>query len=193
MRTEISKIKSEMLGRIALDEEALVALWANTASLEGHHLEIGGLFGGTAIIVAMAKKQMKTKGKVYTIDPLNGYYEHGLDPVTGLAVNLHNMEENLNRFGLSDRVKIIQAKSIPMPQAVRSVKFSSLLIDGEHRDAGPWDDFDKYQDKVSDVIFFDNVEPKYGAVKTALNKALGLPEWELKGMAGAMAIVRRVQ
>ena len=52
----IAYVKANMLGRIA-DEQHNTALMAVAAICPGDHLEIGTLHGGSAIVVALLKKQ----------------------------------------------------------------------------------------------------------------------------------------
>lgn len=75
------------------------------ASLEGDHVEIGCMWGGTAIIAALAKIESGVNGHVYTIDKMKqGFWDVG-DPIYGRRVpTLEKVKKNFDTFGVSERV-----------------------------------------------------------------------------------------
>lgn len=188
------KVSTGMVGRIALTAQSAYFLGAIAGSEEGDHLEVGSLYGGSAILVAVLKTIWKVPGKVYCIDPLDGYYgDNRLDPVRGLAINRYNLETNINRFGMEDKIEIIQAKSVPVPASIRSHKFSTMLVDGVHNGLGPVEDFRKYQKRIKSYILFDNYEAKYPYVLSAVKEALDEPGWLTYDRAENMIAIRRAE
>ena len=65
------RISNKMIGRLATFPEELDLLVKYTET-EGDHLEIGCLWGGTAVLVALAKIKKKVSGHVYTVDFMQG-------------------------------------------------------------------------------------------------------------------------
>ena len=174
----IEYVKTNMLGRIA-DEQHNTRLMAETALCDGDHLEIGSLHGGSAIVVALLKKQHGYKGKVVCIDPLDGYYigsncpkkwQKNVDPLTDVPVSLETIKENMKRFDVE--LEIIQAPSIPFPhEQLEGRKFATAYIDGDHWGDAPVLDFFNVYKRVTDYITFDNCDGKHPDVLRACAEA----------------------
>lgn len=164
----VARVKANMLGRIA-DERNNTEFMAEVTLMNGNHLEIGTLHGGSAIVVALLKKHYGYSGRVTCIDPLNGYYAdipkwaHETDVVTNVPVTLETIRENEQRFGVS--LEIIQAKSNPFP--VRGRSFATAYIDGDHWREAPLIDFINASTVTSDYIVFDNCDQKHPDVMRA--------------------------
>lgn len=118
-------ISKNMIGRIAmLPREA--ELVEKYAALCKTWLEIGTLWGGSAILAALARDDIQATA----IDPMQGYYgeadrydEHERTP------SVDAFYENLRIFGVEERVKLIQTSSAPFPFDGIA---DGILIDGAH-------------------------------------------------------------
>ena len=113
---------------------------------DGDHVDIGTLFGASAIMAARIKKQFELKGTVYCIDPYDSESRKmQTAPQPGMAGNLSGTPEelwkNVEEFDLKDRIKLIRSVSHPWPEELKDHTFASAYIDGDHKGDAPWNDF----------------------------------------------------
>ena len=112
----------------------------------GNHLEIGTLFGGSAIPVALAKKKYDQTGMVVCVDPLDGYYQDKypdlsmVDKISNTPVTPTTLFQNIDTFGVADRVLVLRSKSEAITNLV-DMRFTTAYIDGDHWEGVPWDDW----------------------------------------------------
>jgi cephalosporin hydroxylase len=123
---------NKMTGRIALTRESENECLVKYTAIPGDHVEIGCLWGGTAIITALAKQDAGVTGYVYTIDPMTGGWWDTEDPAVHLRPTPKIVKANLRAFGVNKRVRVVQSVSNPWPIS-KDVKPTSILIDGDHR------------------------------------------------------------
>ena len=185
----IQHVKRHMLGRMA-DEQNNTALMAETALCDGDHLEIGTLHGGSAIVVALAKREAGYSGRVVCIDPLDGYYPGTVhhkrrDPISGVPVSFETIEENMRRFGVD--LEVIPAYSIPFPLPDR--RFATAYIDGDHWNEAPTLDFFNVAQVTDRFITFDNCDAKHPDVQRACRVAEKI--WTPYTRKGITCIVKR--
>ncbi len=195
----VSRVKAEIKGRVA-DEYANTSLVACAAAMSGSgdHLEIGTLFGGSAIVVALLKQWMGLDGIVVCVDPLEGYYKGtqwacAVDPVTNLPIDLNTVLWNADHFGVQDRIKVVRARSHPWPEELKSRDFASAYIDGDHWGDGPIRDWHNVHPLTCGYVVFDNCDKKHPAVQSACDCAAHTPNWEEVYRGGISCIVRRVR
>lgn len=121
-------------GRACVSDEEL-ALIQRTVIAAGHgdHLEIGSMWGGTAIAAAKAKAAARLKGKVVCVDSFIGS-----DGEWGTA-NPDVFWQNIDETGVRDRVELHVCSSDPWPFPADQ-RFVSALIDGDH--SAPWPERD---------------------------------------------------
>lgn len=179
----VEEVKAGIKGRIC-DQDNNVAIMAAYAleAGRGDHLEIGTLFGGSAIVVAMLKQQHLLDGKVYCVDPLNGYYYHKtgrrIDDKSGLRIDRATLEYNICQFGVEDRIEIIEKHSLPWPDELKGKEFVSAYIDGDHWGKAPAIDWDNVKDITTKYIIFDNNMDLYPDVIKACEYAAEDPGWQ---------------
>ena len=120
----------KIVGRLAMNaEDAELLERIIVEAGDGNYIEIGTLYGGSAVLAALVKQTHNQTGRVYAIDPMIGYYG-GLDCVDGAEVypSEAHFRKNLEIFGVD--VDLIIAKSDPWP--LSHVKAAVILIDGDH-------------------------------------------------------------
>lgn len=137
-------VNRTMEGRAAGDLEDLVIRYlfryyacrvapGNTAHV--CHIEIGALFGAATIYAYHATWLAGQSIPIVVIDPFNGYYGKGVDPLTKLDVCEDRFWQNLELFGVP-RVQVEVIKTLSAdPSAIgrcRSRNVVSILIDGDH-------------------------------------------------------------
>lgn len=162
----------------------------------GNHLDIGSLFGGSAILAGLVKKSNGLSGGVVCLDPLNGYYEgtrfnSSRDPSSGLVVNRETLQKNIDHFGVDDITSIVQKKSHPLPVEVASMKFSSVFIDGNHWQKYPLYDWEAVQPITEKFIIFHDCDQKHPAVRKAVSIACQHSDWELHIKNVSVVVVKR--
>lgn len=148
----------------------------------GDHVEIGTLFGASAIAVALTKKRLSIPGKVYCIDPFESRVGVEVSS-SGVPPELKEgtpeaVLRNAEKFGVE--LEIIRKKSIPWPEELGDKMFASGYIDGWHVGETPYQDFLNMTERVEKYIGFDNYEEGYPDVVNAVHKALlGQAGWFL--------------
>lgn len=192
----IAHVSARMIGRIAdMEDGTLKMLIAVTMAGGGDHLEIGTLFGGSAIAAALMKKAEGLAGKVVCVDPLNGFYRKTLgkvnDPITLIPINRETFEINLTRFNVEDRIELIAKYSDPWPWELEDRMFASAYIDGEHHGNGPMNDWLNIRDRVISYVVFDNCDQKHPAVVRACDFAAQDPNWREVHRGGITCILER--
>lgn len=165
----------------------------------GNYLEIGSLFGGTAIVASLVMQDLGLDGEVYAIDPFDGYYvgtknERGtlvgakVDPHTRKPVTIERAQANAEKMGA--KVNFIRGKS--SAQTVPDIDFSVVFIDGDHWNDGPWKDWLLVKDKCDKFIIFDNCDHTHPAVEAAVRNAWADDEWTLLFKDGITAVLGRI-
>ena len=152
----------------------------------GDHCEIGTLFGASAISVALAKKEWGFPGKVYCIDPYLPRVQQGVsvNPNANIAPDQLDgkpevLANNAVKFGVHDRIVLMNAKSQPFPPPLLNQRFVSAYIDGDHIGQMPWWDFLELSRRTDHYIGFDNFEDSYPDVVSAVLRAINGGDWSL--------------
>jgi len=186
-------IHQRIWGRIASEQDN-AAIMACFAAIEGDHLEIGTLHGGTAILVALIKRELKLDGKVVCIDPLDGYYagtkfHNDTDPITSVPISADVLYDNISRFDLLDRIEIIQHKSDPFP--LKNRRFASAYIDGDHWGNVPTVDWQNVNRITDRYVIFDNCDKEHPSVLDACLSAAFTSEWTTAYKQGITCVFER--
>lgn len=182
-------ISERITGRIACDATACgIIAQAIVSSEAGDHLEIGTLFGGTAILAAKIKREKGDGGKVVVIDPLDGYYDKGKDPITKLAPDVRIFEENMSLFGVVDKVELHAVVSNPLPV---EGPFVTALIDGDHSYEGCLADWLNVKEITSRYVIFDNVDKNYQGVVKVFSQACSSEGWRPVLLLNGVGVVER--
>lgn len=148
-----------------------------------NHLEIGTLFGATAIYAALIMQNNNSDGMVYTIDPcLLELHE----PCSRRAGNLNPslvkhqaeiIQENIKLFGLEDRIFFINKSSHPLPKEVRRQRFETCFIDGDHQNGTPIIDVKNCIELGIPTIVLDDTHYRYPQVIEAMQYIIEQPGW----------------
>lgn len=131
------EIKKKMVGEYQMwdDQIGLLAQVVECAG-DGDHLDIGTMWGGSAILAALVKDRMGLDGMVYTIDPLDqrffdenkGYLSSHKDTT---APTVEQVLENFQTFGVEDRILFKQISSADLTFPAYWLA-RSAFIDGAH-------------------------------------------------------------
>jgi len=92
---------------------------------DGLHIEIGTLWGGSAILASQAKPG----GKVVTVDPMNSGWWLSQDPVVGIAPSHEIVNLNIERLS---GCPVQSVKGYSTEYLRGHEPCSTLLIDGDH-------------------------------------------------------------
>jgi len=193
----VREVAAGIKGRLA-DEQDSTAIMAWYALQAGHgnHLDIGAMHGGSAIVVAMLKVRHSQRGKVFTVDPLTGYYfdKYGYekDNISGVAVDRATLDYNIWQFGVEDIVEVVEANSYPWPKALSRKKFVSAYIDGYHWGDGPQKDWNNVKNRVSRYVIFDNYEDEHPEIAEVCDKAAASRDWNMAYQVGITFVLERV-
>jgi len=176
----------------------LMALWpdddeiiSEVASLGSTYVEIGTLFGASAIIAGEAGCE------VFCIDPLDGYYSTKHkdvlrpEPISGLVPSEEIVRKNWESAGLDpDKLHICPQLHPPWPTEIDRT-FDAGLIDGDHEFPGVLADYIGMSPRVKYLMFHDKNKPH---VTRVLRHALGGGLWkEYAKSSSHMAVLERVK
>lgn len=155
----------------------------------GPHLEIGTLFGGSAILAACTKRAFGLSGTVTCVDPLDGYYGNPVDVQSDTHVTVEAVEENADMFNVLDLIELVTKPSFPWPLGERH--FVSAFIDGSHDYDDVLEDFRVCAQVVKKVIQFDNYDVAQPGVAKVVKMAMGHPDWTLLHASGITVMLAR--
>jgi len=177
------RVKKDLDGRVAdggINLPYVVSMVVCAGA--GDHLEIGSLFGASAIAAALAKKEWNLPGKDFCIDPYEPRnpdlvkYQGPPDLFGGTPEALN---ANAIKFGVEDRIALVRAKSQPWPEPLTNSRFASAYIDGDHMGAVPWFDFIECARRTEHYVALDNFEEGYPDVVNAVLRAINGADWFL--------------
>lgn len=152
----------------------------------GTHVEIGTLWGGTAILAALAK----TAGQVITIDMMKDCYWKDGDPDAGFArPSADVILDNLARFKVAHRVSIYKGYSDPFPF---DIKPETAFIDGAHEYDGVKQDWQNLKHIVTSLIIFHDYGDTHPGVKQAVDEIKDR-NWKRIKAVGSLAVFERVK
>jgi len=126
----------------------------------GNHIEIGSLYGASALICAFTKEHYKLDGKIYCVDP-----------------QPRGIKDSARKFGLSHRIVVVKERSHPFPERLRGLEFVSGYIDGDHRYDNPSRDWENLCTRVRRYIVFDDYNLREPAVVMACKDAFCTIGW----------------
>jgi len=171
-------------GRIAMRPEE-VELLREVCRESKSHLEIGTLWGGSAVLAAMAGP------RVVTIDPMvGGYWENG-DP--GVELHIPTADailSNFLSFNVAHKISVVKASSDPWPLPT-DLMFDTALIDGDHSKEGCARDL-RAVSRITryDIMIHDYRDDSHEGVREAVDEFGGA--WKKVDVVGTMALFRRV-
>lgn len=181
-------ITERIFGRIAMNlEDAKILINHVERAGAGDYLEIGALYGGSLILVGLARKELGLEGLLYAIDPMNGYYGRKEGSTRPCAEYLFY---NAELFGLKDSVRLIKAKSHPwpLPEDVNPV---ITLIDGDHRiRAASHDGHNALRVTGKFALFHDYNDPNVARAASAAIAAN--KDWRLANIYDRFAAIERI-
>ena len=173
-------ISRSMFGRIGMtpDETALLGECVQGSAV---HLEIGTLWGGTAILAALAGA-----ARVYSIDKMSGgWWDAGQDPKVNHPLGPKATIDNLVRFQLQNRVTLVIALSNPFPLA--GLTFTSALLDGGHTYAELKADWENVHPLVDGpLLFHDCADTHPGVMQFVTSGQIERDGWHLLTQVGTL-------
>ena len=179
------EIAERIMGGVGAASED-VALLAEVAYRTGHsdHLELGTLFGATAILVAVAKREFGFDGNVYCVDNFSYLKE---DYPVGKEMVL----ENAALFDIADRIHVLEGNTYPLPPDLLSRHYGSTFIDAAHDFASCLTDWTSVKD-ITDVVAFHDYDRSHTGVIRTVRSAMQEPGWWLVHLSHHMAVMERL-
>lgn len=170
-KSNFNLVSEQMIGRLAMSGED-ARLIEKYAALSDSWMEIGTLWGGSAILAALANPRLS----VICIDPMTGYYgeQDSWIPDERAPQGLRKpstktLRANLVLFGIEDRVRLIERSSIPWPAA--GLRVDGILIDGDHSPEVVREDIRNAQKTASKFILCHDTDD--GNVNKAVEETIG--------------------
>ena len=127
-------ISKNITGRIALISRLEAKVLERYTAREGDHVEIGCLWGATAILAALAKKEAKVEGHVYTIDKMSGgYWQTGDKGYYNRVPTKKTVMQNFERTGTLHDITVRGVHSIADTCVSTNVNIDNLLLSDLHQ------------------------------------------------------------
>lgn len=161
-------------GSVFMHDDELRMLTRVIGWAQGDHLEIGSMWGGTAIAACVGKEQAgQDDAKVVCIDP---FVE--TDAATRARPTERTFWENIDAAGFRDKVELHVCPSAPWPLHPDR-RFGSVLIDGNH--TAPWPETDWESARhVTDLILLHDVNWHAPDVARLHQRVTGGSEWRMR-------------
>ena len=168
--------------------------------LAADSIEIGTLFGGSCLAKLIAMRDLDVQGKIICIDPMTGYYNQQVDPMTGLEVTPEVLYRNLEIFSFPRETVELREVFSNSDQAYDGLdghRFATLMIDGDHSYDGVLHDWERYRMFVTIggfVLFDDYADPSWPDVAAAVRRVLSSrpSQWKACGQLGTTFILQRI-
>ena len=163
------------------------------AAGDGDHVDIGSLYGASAIGAALIKKELGFEGQVYCIDPYDAeerdkvVMSKSAEPVSATAEELMS---NAEFFGVE--LKLTKQNSHPWPEELEDNVFASAYIDGSHIGNDPKNDFLNLRGRTTGYIGTDNYEEEYPDVVSSMIFAMDTEDWFLYYKNLVFIAIRRI-
>ena len=184
-RGEAPQVAERMFGRMAgLPHDYGILCSTVYQSGGGVWVDIGVLYGASAIMMALTMKTFHLPGTVYAVDPLDGYYGKLVEP----PVTKELFEGNVERLGVGEFIFTVAKKSRPWPLEKKII--TGAYIDGDHDGIAPLMDFNSCVLSGAEYAVFDNYELKYPDVRRAVMNAAN-PPWNLVHISGRTAVLKK--
>lgn len=172
-------------GRIAMKREE-AELLARTVADSRLHVEIGCLWGASAILAALAGAE-----RVFTIElGSGGYWDNGDPSLHSRLPTLDAVRGNFEAFGVADRVTLINANSHIWPLPL--IEADTVFIDGDHGYEGLMRDWKSVRSLARRVLIHDNAD-NYPEIQRAIQIIRHYPGWKLVDEAGSLVVLERHQ
>lgn len=163
------EISRKIIGRVAVMPAEAEAL-SKYASLEGDYLEIGCLWGGTAILAALSKIENGVDGHIYTVDFMRGgFWVYGDPGADNEVPSYTKVVLNLKAFAVENRVSVIVSESSPLPLP-KGVSPRVVMIDGDHRFEGCMTDWLNAKTLKPDYVMLHDYDEKHLGVMRAVDQ-----------------------
>jgi hypothetical protein len=189
--TIIDYVNKHIHGRVALNGDDQAELLMRVARRPGLHIEIGCLWGGTAILAALAKKQAQLPGEVLSIDFMFGGFWNTEDPDNHKQPALDDVYWNALKFNVADRISLWRINSYPWPLAPH-IHPVTALIDGAHDRMGVLHDWESLKDITDEAIIFHDYHMYYPGVMDVVDNFVRKdPNWQAAAHIGRMIVFER--
>lgn len=183
-------ISAHIIGRIGITKVEADYLETLYKGFRGLHIEVGCLWGATALLAVLAKPA----GHVVTIDYMKfGYWDDGDPDCNRKKPTPGAILDNLARFGVSHRVSVYKGPSYPFP--LPNLKPDTAFIDAAHEFEGCVHDWQSLKDITKHVIIFhDYGTNRHPGVQRAVDEVARKDKgWKLREVVGTLAVFDRVK
>lgn len=173
------------------------AMWGIEADLlseicrtPGDHVEVGTLWGASAIIAARAKPP---PGRIYSIDVMQGGYWSEGDPGCKLRKpTARDVLENFMHAGVAERITLICARSFPLPLSP-AILPSTALIDAGHNAGDVRRDWHSLSAITAKFIALHDYGKQHPAVMAVVEtEILTNPNWRKYGQENSLLVMERL-
>ena len=154
--TFLHKELKDKLGDMLVQDSHATGLLCQAVVNAGHgdYIEIGSLYGGSAITAALTKKEFKLKGDIFCIDPK--------------PRDIHKQTE---LFEVNDRV-VVYSGVLKDFISNSEGKFSCAFIDGDHRPPHPLEDAQRLFGRLNGYLIFDDYDKSEVGVQKAVERIM---------------------
>lgn len=190
-RNLVDYVNKRLIGRVALNGDDQAELLCQVTAVPGLHLEVGCLWGGTAILAALAKREAHAPGHILSIDFMLGGFWDTEDPEINKRPHPQDVYMNAIRFGVEGMISVLRCSSYPWPFS-EHLKPATALIDGDHSYNGCKRDWESLKDITEKTLIFHDYHPYYPGVQRVVDELVKPdPAWEATHHVGRMIVFER--
>ena len=181
------RIQANIIGRIAINEPEAVLLY-DTLQQGDLYVEVGCLWGGTAVLAAMKA------ARVLTVDIMRGeYWERGDPGVNKECVTAEKVLENFSKFGVAHKISLIRSATYPWPMP-HNIMPDVFLVDAGHSYEAALNDWNTARLLAKRAILvhdYHRARQHAGVVEMVDNHAKKDEVWEMTAHEMSMALFTR--
>lgn len=189
----IDYVNKRLIGRMALHGYEEAELIAKTVEVPGLHVETGCLWGGTAILAALAKNMNKAVGHIVSIDFMLGKFWDSEDLEIHKRPTPQDVYMNMIRFHAEGAISVLRCSSYPWPLAGH-IKPVTALIDGDHSEKGCHRDWESLKNITEKSVMFHDYHKYYPGVQKVVDEIVRKDDnWKEVGHAIRLIVFERVE
>lgn len=159
-----------------------------------NYLEIGSQFGGSAVVAGLLNKG----GEIVCIDPMETLEDHKVYGMVNTGHRGHTgvrpiFEWNMEHYGVSNRVTLIEELSVPFPELPEGFVPDVTYVDGDHSEEFAYADVTAVAPITTHFIVMDDYI-HWSGVRPAVKRFLrDNDRWDLVYADYAIAVLADVE
>lgn len=179
------RIQADTIGNIFMRRDE-AALFYDAIYPGSFYVEIGCLWGGSAILAAHRAKQ------VITVDPMEGeYWEIGFPELHLPIPKLEDVLENFAMFDVAHKINIVKKPSYPWPLSEEIVP-DVMYIDGSHEYDAVLQDWKTASEITRRIILMHDYSTDHPGAKEVIDTEVKQDQrWTMVDKVESMIVLKK--